>query len=942
MATVPLLFVYVLVARLSGSAVDASSDAIPPGSRPAHFPVQYVASVAAGATAGWGAAPDTLTWTYLDANKTDDSPLSRIELPGGFPFYGKVKRHAQVSGNGGVHFDAYPPCGCCFVSSGGNGVESCNFNTSYDNMLAPYITDFIPAASVNSSIATATLQNPARVLIRFKGIPLFGVTEPPHAPLYTFGVVLYTGTGRLRFVYEHVVLPEQLRNLRNLTVAVPEHINERWSMLVGVRPPVPSQLVNTGKALIGHRSIANNSKVLMGIPTASPPFAAFPAPWGARGAAAELAAMGAVTTTTEGAYPSTRDWVKGDTSIDFCPMPTEWCAFPTAGIANGGTDVTLTGLSMGCFEDAVAGAPQLDFWCVFGSFTNVSLGVAVKATPRFDAAAKADAMNQWELRCKSPAWSDVAAAADPTRTTRTVRVSVLYSHGGLSPRTGTMFTGESINFGTPVAMSLSYDLGNNEWLVGVMDAAYLKMSKITITGASSYTWIATKLTGSPTAACKVQATFNEACFVGTDTPSESYPLTLVAIATPIGSSSGPSESISPDDAALTPLRMNDLLNFTYSGGTGTTAATAATAAAVAAAAAAASCSSPFASAAAQQCDSCGVCGGETTCTSAAAGGVCAAKSVIGVVSWRAPRVFDYPDCAGDCTHKSMMDTTGKCCPVASQDCFGTCNGTGRLSTGMWTSSNTEVVMGVFCCETQLTDCDGVCNGRARPDLCGYCTGGTTGIEANAFRNCDGTCRAHNETATAVVYENGTDGGGKPQYVKCEAKVEAEPTSVSAVLQAATGRQVHTVTKSVAFLNTGKAAVFICSFQVNPAQEYGASPSIFLLNHNGTTTGVDVPLPKDCDEATLPPGTALRLYFRITIAQALFYSGSAWRAKISSGLQLQASYMSVTKAGLKPGAIAVPLDVRVSDCENVTDMHICTALPSCFFCLDSPAMDVSRK
>ena len=845
MATVPLLFVFVLVACLSGSAVDASSDAIPPGSRPAHFPVQYVASVAAGATAGWGAAPDTLTWTYLDANKTDDSPLSRIDLPGGFPFYGKVKRHAQVSGNGGVHFDAYPPCGCCFVSSGGNGVESCNFNTSYDNMLAPYITDFIPAALVNSSIATATLQNPARVLIRFKGIPLFGVTEPPHAPLYTFGVVLYTETGRLRFVYEHVVLPEQLRNLRNLTVAVPEHINERWSMLVGVRPPVPSQLVNTGKALIGHRSMANHSKALMGIPTASPPFAAFPAPWGARGAAAELAAMGAVTTTTEGAYPPMRDWVKGDTSIDFCPMPTEWCAFPTAGTASGGTDVTLTGLSMGCFQDAVAGAPQLDFWCVFGSLTNVSLGVAVKATPHFDAAAKVDAMNQWELRCKSPAWSDVAAAADPTRTTRTVRVSVLYSRGGPS--------------------------------------------------------------------------------------------------------NGPSKSISLDDAALTPLRMNDLLNFTYSGGTGTTAATAA---AVAAAAAAASCSSPFASAAAQQCDSCGVCGGETTCTSAAAGGVCAAKSVIGVVSWRAPRVFDYPDCAGDCTHKSMMDTTGKCCPVASQDCFGTCNGTGRLSTGMWTSTNTEVVMGVFCCETQLTDCDGVCNGLARPDLCGYCTGGTTGIEANAFRNCDGSCRAHNETATAVVYENGTDGGGKPQFVKCEAKVEAEPTLVSVVLQAATGasnavwspsvQQVHTVTKSVAILNTGKAAVFICSFQVNPTQEFGASPSIFLLNHNGTTAGVDVPLPKDCDEATLPPGSSLRLYFRITIAQALFYSGSAWRAKISSGLQLQASYMSVTKTGLKPGAIVVPLDVRVSDCENVTDMHICTALPSCFFCLDSPAMDVSRK
>ena len=102
----------------------------------------------------------------------------------------------------------------------------------------------------------------------------------------------------------------------------------------------------------------------------------------------------------------------------------------------------------------------------------------------------------------------------------------------LSPGTGTMFTGDSINSGTPLPMSLSSDLGGNTWLVGVMDGGvHLKMSKITITGASSYTWIATKHTGSPTTACKVQATFNEACFVGTVETSEVYPLTLVAAET---------------------------------------------------------------------------------------------------------------------------------------------------------------------------------------------------------------------------------------------------------------------------------------------------------------------------------------------------------------------------------------------------------------------------
>jgi hypothetical protein len=88
------------------------------------------------------------------------------------------------------------------------------------------------------------------------------------------------------------------------------------------------------------------------------------------------------------------------------------------------------------------------------------------------------------------------------------------------------FTGGAINFGSPVPIQFTLDLGANNWLVGVVDGGLLKMSRIVITGANTYTWIATFYDNAYTAGCAFQATFNLQCFKGIAQPTEAYPLTL--------------------------------------------------------------------------------------------------------------------------------------------------------------------------------------------------------------------------------------------------------------------------------------------------------------------------------------------------------------------------------------------------------------------------------
>jgi hypothetical protein len=87
-------------------------------------------------------------------------------------------------------------------------------------------------------------------------------------------------------------------------------------------------------------------------------------------------------------------------------------------------------------------------------------------------------------------------------------------------------TGPNINSGNPITIKFTLDLGNNIWIVGLVDNPYLKMSKIEITATNTYRWISTFYDASYSQACATQAAFTEQCFKGTAQPSDVYPLRL--------------------------------------------------------------------------------------------------------------------------------------------------------------------------------------------------------------------------------------------------------------------------------------------------------------------------------------------------------------------------------------------------------------------------------
>ena len=92
----------------------------------------------------------------------------------------------------------------------------------------------------------------------------------------------------------------------------------------------------------------------------------------------------------------------------------------------------------------------------------------------------------------------------------------------------TKLTGSRVNGGTPLSVTLKLDLGGNEWIVGLVDGGSLKMSKIKITGSTTFDWIGTRYDSSYNSSCGQLATFTVACFKGTDPSANFYPVDLQA------------------------------------------------------------------------------------------------------------------------------------------------------------------------------------------------------------------------------------------------------------------------------------------------------------------------------------------------------------------------------------------------------------------------------
>ena len=79
----------------------------------------------------------------------------------------------------------------------------------------------------------------------------------------------------------------------------------------------------------------------------------------------------------------------------------------------------------------------------------------------------------------------------------------------------TSLTGAEVN-GSMMTVMLTLDLGNNVWLLGVVDNGILKMVKIRITGPTTSIWLDTRVDAEYDSSCAFQPTFLEACFTAAD------------------------------------------------------------------------------------------------------------------------------------------------------------------------------------------------------------------------------------------------------------------------------------------------------------------------------------------------------------------------------------------------------------------------------------------
>ena len=92
-----------------------------------------------------------------------------------------------------------------------------------------------------------------------------------------------------------------------------------------------------------------------------------------------------------------------------------------------------------------------------------------------------------------------------------------------------MIGGPWINFGTPIPATIAFYVdGEDSWIVGAVDGAYLKMVKLRVTGPNTFNWISAKYSWDGSYPKSCLSSFSESCFVGTNTNAQNYQVQLVA------------------------------------------------------------------------------------------------------------------------------------------------------------------------------------------------------------------------------------------------------------------------------------------------------------------------------------------------------------------------------------------------------------------------------
>ena len=122
-------------------------------------------------------------------------------------------------------------------------------------------------------------------------------------------------------------------------------------------------------------------------------------------------------------------------------------------------------------------------------------------------------------------------------------------------------------------------------------------------------------------------------------------------------------------------------------------------------------------------------------------------------------IFRYRDCTGMCYGDFRLDGLGvDCCSDDEMDCFGICEGGGRITT------DTDGIY--YCCKAESLDCNGICGGPSKRDVCGDCFSTVTDV-----------AECHN----ALIIETGLDNETVLQEFDLSSGVELAPSVDTPIL-----------------------------------------------------------------------------------------------------------------------------------------------------------------
>lgn len=228
-------------------------------------------------------------WRHAAVSNFDDAlydyTLEPILINFAFPWYGRIVETAYLSPNGGIHFNHEPPCckdpPCHFTGH----TPRCDFNTSYDNMIAASVVDMDPTMGGDIFYRSS----PTHLDILYFQIPLFFAPWWDGAgrdERFSFMVTL-DNLGRVIFRYYEVTDPTNIEG----TAATPLEKHSPRDWLVGLRPPFS----------YGSNDTLNQDQ------------------W---------------KTSVNGTYIP-KNWVQAESTIYFWPMTSMACASPLSGPTTG-------------------------------------------------------------------------------------------------------------------------------------------------------------------------------------------------------------------------------------------------------------------------------------------------------------------------------------------------------------------------------------------------------------------------------------------------------------------------------------------------------------------------------------------------------------------------------------------------------------------------------